>query len=100
MYAIKNHPLVEEDLKALDHSLVLLVFKKLKHLQNAPQQGEPLGNKNNMDLSGYRKVYVAKKKVRIVYKIIDNTLVIYVVAIGKREDMQVYYDAMKRVASQ
>ncbi|MBN1840215.1 MAG: type II toxin-antitoxin system RelE/ParE family toxin [Campylobacterales bacterium] len=97
MYAIKNHPLVEEDLKALDHSLVLLVFKKLKQLQNAPQQGELLGNKHNMDLSGYRKVYVAKKKVRIVYRIINDELVIYVVAIGKREDMEVYQEATKRL---
>ena len=99
MYAIKNHPLVEEDLKTLDHSLVLLVFKKLKQLQNAPQQGELLGNKHNMDLSGYRKVYVAKKKVRIVYKIINDELVIYVVAIGKREDMEVYQEATKRLKS-
>jgi len=79
MYTIKTHFLVEEDLKALDHSLVLLVFKKLKQLQNAPQQGELLGNKYNMDLSGYRKVYVAKKKVRIVYKIVNDELVIYVI---------------------
>lgn len=97
MYTIKNHPLVEEDLKALDHSLVLLVFKKLKQLQNAPQQGELLGNKNNMDLSGYRKVYVAKKKVRIVYKIVNDELLIYVIAIGKRDDMVVYQDAVKRL---
>lgn len=96
MYVIKNHPLVKEDLKALDHSLVVLVFKKLKQLQNSPYLGQPLGNKQNMDLSGYKKVYVAKKKVRIVYKIIDNELVIYVIAIGKREDMQVYQDAVKR----
>lgn len=97
MYTIKNHPLVEEDLKALDHSLVLLVFKKLKQLQNAPQQGELLGNKNNMDLSGYRKVYVAKKKVRIVYKIVNDELFIYIIAIGKRDDMVVYQDAVKRL---
>ena len=99
MYAIKNHPLVEEDLKALDHSLVLLVFKKLKQFQNAPQQGELLGNKQNMDLSGYRKVYVAKKKVRIVYKIVNEELIIYIVAIGKREDMEVYQEATNRIKS-
>ncbi|WP_158506021.1 type II toxin-antitoxin system RelE family toxin [Sulfurospirillum multivorans] len=91
--------MVEEDLKALDHSFVLLVFKKLKQLQNAPQQGELLGNKHNMDLSGYRKVYVAKKKVRIVYRIINDELVIYVVAIGKREDMEVYQEATQRLKS-
>ena len=97
MFTIKNHPLVEDDLKALDHSLVLLILKKLKQLQNAPQQGELLGNKNNMDLSGYRKVYVAKKKVGIVYRIINDELIIYVIAIGKRADLKVYQEATKRV---
>jgi len=47
MYALKTHPLVEEDLKALDHSIVVLVLKKLVALQHSPFQGQPLGNKNN-----------------------------------------------------
>jgi len=47
MYALKTHPLVEEDLKALDHSIVVLVLKKLAGLQHSPFQGQPLGNKNN-----------------------------------------------------
>ena len=48
-------------------------------------------------MSGYYKTYVAKKQVRIVYKIIENELVVYVVTIGKREEMEVYKEAMKRV---
>ncbi|MDY0265817.1 MAG: hypothetical protein EOM49_01595 [Epsilonproteobacteria bacterium] len=97
MYNIKTHPLVEEDLKSFDHSLVVLIFKKLAQLQHSPLLGQPLGNKNNLDLSGYYKTYVAKKQVRIVYKIIENELVVYVVTIGKREEMEVYKEAMKRV---
>jgi mRNA interferase RelE/StbE len=62
MYKLTTHPLVEEDLKELDHSLRILVFKKLKKIQESPQIGLPLGNKNNMDLSGFKKVYVANKK--------------------------------------
>ena len=96
MYEIKNHPLVEEDLKELDHSLRLLVFKKLKKLQNSPELGVLLGNKNNLDLSGLYKIYVAKKKVRIVYEIVDRELIIYVIAIGKRDEMEVYRKASKR----
>ena len=89
MYQLKTHPLIEDDLKELDHSLRIQVFKKLKKIQESPQIGLPLGNKNNMDLSGFRKVYVAKKKVRIVYEIQDNVLSIYAIAIGKRDDMEV-----------
>jgi mRNA interferase RelE/StbE len=98
MYAIKTHPLVEEDLiKSFDHSLVLLIFKKLAQLQHSPLLGQPLGNKNHLDLSGYYKTYVAKKQIRIVYKIVENELVVYVVTVGKREEMEVYKEAVKRV---
>ena len=96
MYEVKNHPLVEGDLKKLDHSLRLLVFKKLKKLQNTPKLGEALGNKNNLDLSGMYKMYVAKKKVRIVYEIFDGELIVYIVAIGKRDEMEVYIKASQR----
>ena len=99
MYNIKTHPLVEEDLKSFDHSLVVLIFKKLAQLQHSPLLGQPLGNKNNLDLSGYYKTYVAKKQVRIVYKIVENELVIYVVTVGKREEMEVYKEAIKRIGS-
>jgi mRNA interferase RelE/StbE len=97
MYALKTHPLVEEDLKAFDNSIVILILKKLAGLQHSPFQGQPLGNKNNLDLTGYYKTYVSKKQIRIVYKIIDNELVVYVVTIGKREEMEVYKEALKRL---
>ncbi len=96
MYEVKNHPLVEDDLKELDHSLRLLVFKKLKKLQNTPSLGVALGNKNNLDLSGMYKMYVAKKKVRIVYEIFDKELIVYIIAIGKRDEMEVYIKASQR----
>jgi mRNA interferase RelE/StbE len=49
-----------------------------------------------MNLSGLRKLYVAKKQVRIVYEIINDILVVKVIAIGKREAMEVYKEAEKR----
>jgi mRNA interferase RelE/StbE len=97
MYQIKQHPLIKNDLEELDHSIRLQVFKKLKQLQLSPELGFPLGNKNNLDLTGFRKIYVAKKKVRIVYEVIDEQLIIYTIAIGKRDDMEVYKKASKRV---
>lgn len=97
MYTLKTHPKIEDDLKELDHSLRLQVFKKLKQLQLSPELGLPLGNKNNMDLSGFKKVYVAKKKVRIVYETQDDILCIYAIAIGKRDEMEVYKKAFDRL---
>jgi len=78
MYAIKFHPLVESDLKKLTHSVRIEVFKKLKKIQTSPELGDLLGNKNGMNLSGLRKMYVAKKQVRIVYEIVESKVVIKV----------------------
>ena len=97
MYELKLHPKVEDDLKELDNALQIQVFKKLKQIQISPQLGLPLGNKNNMNLSGFKKVYVAKKRVRIVYEIQDDGLLIYTIAIGKRDDMEVYKKANERL---
>lgn len=97
MYEIKLHPKIENDLKELDNSLKIQVFKQLKKLQTSPELGVPLGNRNNMDLSGFRKVYAAKKKVRIVYEIERDVLTIFVIAIGKRDEMEVYKKAFERL---
>ena len=97
MYELKLHPKVEDDLKELDNALQIQVFKKLKQIQISPQLGLPLGNKNNMNLSGFKKVYVAKKRVRIIYEIQDDELLIYTIAIGKRNDMEVYKKANERL---
>ncbi|QKE29353.1 toxin-antitoxin system, toxin component, RelE/ParE family [Arcobacter acticola] len=97
MYELQLHPKVEDDLKELDNALQIQVFKKLKQIQISPQLGLPLGNKNNMNLSGFKKVYVAKKRVRIVYEIQDDELLIYTIAIGKRNDMEVYKKANERL---
>ncbi len=96
MYDIQFHPLVEDDLKKLNNSVRIEVFKKLKKIQTSPELGELLGNKNGMNLSGFRKMYVAKKQVRIVYQIIDSLVIVKVLVIGKREDMVVYKEATKR----
>jgi mRNA interferase RelE/StbE len=41
-------------------------------------------------------MYVAKKQIKIVYEIIETIVVIKVLAVGKREDMQVYKEANNR----
>lgn len=63
MYQLKLHPKIEEDLKELDNSIQIQVFKKLKQLQNSPELGLPLGNKNNMNLSGFRIVYEVRNEL-------------------------------------
>ena len=96
MYEIKYHPLIEKDLKQLNNSIRIEVFKKIKKIQHSPELGLELGNKKGLNLTGLKKMYVAKKQIRIVYEIIENIVVIKILAIGKREDMEVYKQAEKR----
>ena len=97
MYKIEFHKEVDKDFKELGNSIALLVFKKLSQLAKNPIIGEDLGNKANINLSGYKKVYVNNKRVRIVYKIIEDKIEVFVIAIGKRDDMEVYKKAQDRI---
>jgi len=90
---------VEDDLSKLSHAQRVLVFKQFKKLQNSPQLGIDLGNKAGYNLSGCKKLYVDKKKIRIVYRIVDNEILVEVIVVGKREDMEVYDKANKRINS-
>ena len=97
MYSLKLHDKVYDDLKVLDNALIIKVFKKLKQIQQSPQIGENLGNKNGMNLSGFKKVYIDKKRVRIVFEVQDDILTVYTIAVGQRDDMEVYKKAFDRL---
>jgi len=95
-YKIKFHPLAEKELLNLDGSVKNLVIKQITKLSNNPNYGEDLGNKHGFDLTGYKKLYVNNKKIRIIYKVEKEKVLIKIIAIGKREDFEVYQDADKR----
>ena len=97
MYTIEFLPEVEDDLKQLDHSVRLLVFKQFNKLSQSPQLGDLLGNKSGMNLSGCRKMYVDHKRVRIVYRILEDIIVVEVIAIAARDEMAVYREAERRL---
>ena len=88
-----------DDVRRLDGSLKQPVAKQLRKLETSPLLGEHLGDKAGLDLTGYYKLYAAKKAVRIVYRIIEQQIIVEVVAIGKREDLAVYQTTLKRIRS-
>jgi len=96
MYDFKFHPEAKEELKKLNNSIQILFTKKLKQILTTPELGIKLGNKNNLKLTGFKKVYFNNKRHRIVYKIIKDKVMIYIIAIGKREEMDVYKKAHDR----
>ena len=97
MYDLIIHPeVIEKDFKNLTKEQLQRIFKQFKKLQTSPQLGVPLGNKAGYDLTGYRKLYADNKKIRIVYRIEEERIVVEVIAVGKRENMKVYEEAEKR----
>jgi mRNA interferase RelE/StbE len=90
-FAIQFIPEAAEDYMSLDGSIKKQVNEKIDRLQENPFLGEALGNKNNTDLIGYYKIYVAKKTYRIVYRIAkDEIEIIEIWGIGKRDKMEIY----------
>ena len=97
MYDLIIHPeVIEKDFKNLTKEQLQRIFKQFKKLQTSPQLGVPLGNKAGYDLTGYHKLYVDNKKIRIVYRIEEERIVVEVIAVGKRENMKVYEEAERR----
>lgn len=83
------------DFKQLDGRQRLLVAKQLAKLEKDPQIGKHFGNKIGMDLRGYYKLYADGKRIRVVYTIEADEIA--VIAIGLREEMEVYQLASKRI---
>lgn len=91
-YKIDFIPAASEDYKKLDGSVRKDVNKKIDKLQENPLLGEHLGNKLNIDLTGFYKLYACGKKIRIVYRLITPTEIeiVEIWGIGKREKMEIY----------
>ena len=91
-------PEAEKDYRSLDGSIKKLVNEKIDNLKVNAYIGEELGNKNNIDLTGYYKIYVAKKKYRIIYRIVkDEIEIIEIWGIGKRDKFEIYEEVGKRI---
>ncbi len=95
IWKVKLTQEAHEDFKRLDGSQKKAVLKQLVKLERNPAYGKPLGKKTGIDLTGFYKLYAHNKKIRIVYTL--EQAVIKVIAIDKREDMEVYRIAAKRL---
>ena len=89
-----------KDYRNLDGSVKKLVNIKIEELSKNPMLGDKLGNKNNIDLTGFFKIYVFKKKYRIVYRLITpegNRKQQKSGGIGKRDKEEIYRIIGKRL---
>jgi mRNA interferase RelE/StbE len=91
LYRIEFIPEAVEDYNRLDGSVRKKVDKKIDELRSNPFLGEFLGNKFNIDLTGFYKTYVDRKKIRIVYRLINQEVeIVEIWGIGKREKEEIY----------
>ncbi len=97
MYAYKFHPKAQQELEKLNKSIQILFTKTLKKILKSPELGLDLGHKNNLDLSGLKKMYFDNKRYRVVYQVLNDEVLIHLIAIGKRDNMDVYKKANERV---
>lgn len=79
-----------EEFAKLDGSVKSKVAAQLQKIQENPLTGEPLGNKMGFNLTGYRKIYVDKKRIRIVWHVGVAGVVVTVIGIGPRDKGEVY----------
>ncbi|MEN9962838.1 MAG: hypothetical protein RIS66_1251 [Actinomycetota bacterium] len=93
IWSVRLSPAASRDYDSLDHSVAASVDGALEKLTANPRlRGYPLrGN-----LSGFRSLVVGKKKIRIVYKVLGDKVMVYVVAIGRRHNDEVYLNAATR----
>ena len=97
MYGYKFHPEAEKEVEKLNRSVQILFAKTLKKILKSPELGQDLGNRSNLDLSGLKKIYFDHKRYRIVYQVIEEEVIIYLIAVGKRDKMEVYRKANERI---
>jgi mRNA interferase RelE/StbE len=91
-WAVLYHPMVEEDLQSVGPSAARRIVRAIDaKLTRAPLQfGSPLSG----NLAEFRKLRVGDYS--IVYRVVKNKVLIYVLAVGSRRDKEIYKAAFKR----
>jgi mRNA interferase RelE/StbE len=77
-----------------DNSVASQVDAALEKLKVSP---ELRGYALRGSLAGFRSLVVGKKKLRIIYRIIDSQVLVYVISIGFRRNDEVYIKAAASV---
>jgi mRNA interferase RelE/StbE len=90
----------EKDFSLLDGSLRKLARKKLAKLEENPYLGEEIHNRSGCDLRGHYKLYFYGTRYRIVYRIVNEVLLVLVIGIGQRAHGAVYRMVAARIGEE
>ena len=99
MYKIEYDDSIDADLDLLPDPILKEALKYFKLLeQDYEKYSLPLYNMDGRDLRGCRKTYFWNAEYRIISKLEDGIVkIINVIAVGKRENMEVYKIAHQRI---
>lgn len=92
-----------KDLQDLDGPVRKQVLRAIEKVAQNPQPkseggyGNPLGNRNGLNLTGYMKIKLRDAGIRVVYRIEEVNGVMRIIIIGARSDDEVYRLAMQRI---
>lgn len=87
------------DLHNLDGGTRKQVLKAILTLEQDPiGYGEPLGKKNNLNLTPIYKIQPCHG-IRAVYLVTNTEVTVLIVSVGKREQMKVYETAAQRMTA-
>ena len=95
MYRIKITKIAAENIQQTEKSAQIQIINKIEKLKEEPTSlGKPLRG----PLKDYRSIRAAGQRYRIIYKVIENDIIVIVVAIGIRKDgdKKDIYELMKK----
>jgi mRNA interferase RelE/StbE len=93
IFSLEFNVLALKEWKKLDNS-VRNQFKK--QLERRTQNPRVASAKLHEDLDNFYKIKLAAVGYRLVYEVIDFKLVILIIAVGRRDQSEVYEKAIKR----
>ncbi len=95
MYRIQITKLAAENIQQIEKSAQIQIINKIEKLKEEPSL---LGKSLKGPLKDYRSIRAAGQRYRIIYKIIENEIIVIVVAVGIRKDgdKKDIYELMKK----
>lgn len=93
-YRLKFIPAALDEWQSLDGSIKEPLRKALKKRLDEPHVA---GSQLRGELNGCYKIKLRKIGYRLVYSVEDDTLVVLVLSVNRRDDLLVYTDAAKRL---
>jgi mRNA interferase RelE/StbE len=92
-WQVLYHPEVEEDLISVGHGAARRIVRAIdKKLTTEPLKfGDPL----SANLGMFRKLRIGD--YRVVYQVIEDRVIVFVLAVGPRRDKEVYQEAVSRL---